>query len=244
MTTRIDEIAPRVYRISTHVAHIAPPAGFTFNQFVVDADEPLLFHCGHRGMFSSISAAVGRLMPLARIRWLAFSHLEADECGAMNEWLASVPQAEVVHGALGCGLSTNDMADRRPRPLEDGEVVDLGTRRVRYLATPHLPHGWDAGLLYEEETRTLLCSDVLAQFGDGPALTGHDIVEAAIRTDEASGATSLTPTTGATLRRLAGLAPVTLAIMHGSSFTGDGAGALRGFADHFEARLRAAILLV
>ncbi len=240
MTIRIDEIAPRIYRLSTHVTHIAPPAGFTFNQFLVDADEPLLFHGGHRGMFDSLVSAVARLTPVERLRWVAFSHLEADECGAKNHWLAAAPRAELVHGALGCSVSLNDMADRRPHALADGEMLDLGSHRLRRLETPHLPHGWDAGLLYEEVTRTLFCSDVLAQFGDGPALTREDLVEAAIATEEQSGATSLTPTTGPTLRRLARLEPVTLAIMHGSSLAGDAANALEALAGHFEARLRSA----
>ena len=150
MQTRIGEIAPGIYRLSTFMAEIAPPAGFTFNQFLIDAEEPLLFHCGPRGMFASISAAVARIMPLERLRWITFGHVESDECGSMNAWLAAAPAAQVAHGMTACMVSLNDLADRPPRILADGETIELGGKRVRYLDTPHVPHGWEAGLLYEE----------------------------------------------------------------------------------------------
>lgn len=169
--TRIDEIADGIYRLSTYVPEIAPPAGFTFNQFLIRAEEPLLFHCGLRRMFPAAVAAVARLMPVDRLRWIGFGHVEADECGAMNEWLVAAPRAQVVQGGIGCLVSINDMADRPPRPLADGEVIDLGGKRLRHLDTPQIPHGWDAGLLYEEITGTLLCGDLFTHIGDGPALT-------------------------------------------------------------------------
>lgn len=237
MHTRVNEIAEGVYRLSTHVPGIVPPAGFTFNQFLLAADEPLLFHCGHRAMFPSISAAVEHVMPLSRLRWISFSHVEADECGAMNLWLDAAPQATVMHGGLACDISLNDLADRPPRKLKDGEVVDLGGKRIRYLDTPHVPHGWDAGLMFEETTGSLLCSDLLGQLGDGPALTGGDIVGPAVEAESMFRSMSLHPQTVPTLERLAGLAPRQLAIMHGSSFAGDCAGALRAFASDVRGKL-------
>lgn len=236
--TRIDEIAAGIYRLSTFVPEIAAPAGFTFNQFLVVADEPLLFHCGPRRMFPSVAAALARVMPVDRLRWIGFGHVEADECGAMNEWLAAAPQAQVVQGRIGCMVSLNDMADRPPRALAEGEVIDLGGKRLRHLDTPQIPHGWDASLLFEETTGTLLCGDLFAHVGDGPALVRTDIVGPARAAEDMFGASALTPGTAATIRRLAGLAPRTLAVMHGSSFAGDGATALTELADDYARRLR------
>jgi flavorubredoxin len=176
METRIDEIAAGIYRLSVYVPDIAPPAGFTFNHFLVRADQPMLFHCGLRGMFPALSEAVGRLIPIEELRWIGFGHVEADECGAMNEWLGVAPRAQVVHGATACMVSVNDLADRPPRTLTDGEVLDLGGRRVRYIDTPHVPHGWEAGVLFEETTSTLLCGDLFTHLGDGAAVTDTDIV--------------------------------------------------------------------
>lgn len=175
METRVDEIADGIYRLSTLVADIGP-SGFTFNQFLVAAEEPLLFHTGHRSMWPSISTAVTTIMALERLRWITFGHVESDECGSMNQFLATAPQATVAHGTLGCMVSLNEMADRPPRPLADGEVLDLGGKRVRHLDTPHVPHGWEAGVLFEETTGTLLGGDLFTHLGDGPALTEGDIV--------------------------------------------------------------------
>jgi flavorubredoxin len=159
----------------------------------------------------------------------------------MNEWLALAPQAEVAHGQTGCLVSLNDMADRAPRILQDGETIDLGRgKRVRYLDTPHVPHGWEAGVLYEESTATLLCGDLFTQLGDPPALTEGDIVGPAIAAEDAFHYSSLNPGMGATFRRLATIAPRTLALMHGPSFRGDGAAALRALADDYDRRIRAA----
>ena len=166
METRIAEIADGIFRLSTYLPEVAAPAGFTFNQFLVLADEPLIYHTGQRELFPLVSSAVERLVPLHRLRWVAFSHVEADECGAMNAWLAAAPRAEVAHGRLGCMVSVSDLADRPPRPLDDGDVLDLGGHRLRYLATPHVPHGWDAGLYVDETTGTLLCGDLFTQVGN------------------------------------------------------------------------------
>lgn len=242
MQARIDEIADGIYRLSVRVDAIAPPAGFTFNHFVVLGEQPLLFHAGLRGMFPVLREAVARLLPPERLRWISFGHYEADECGAMNDWLAVAPGAEVAHGQTGVMVSLNDMADRAPRILRDGEVIELGQgRRVRYIDTPHIPHGWDAGVLYEEASGTLLCGDLFTQVGDGPALTRSDILGPAIAAEDMFRASSLHPGMGRTIRRLADLAPRTLALMHGPSFEGDGAAALRGLAEDHDARLASAL---
>ena len=240
--TRISEIADGIYRLSTFVPDIAPPAGFTFNQFLVLGDEPLLFHTGLRRMFPLIRTAVGRLVAPERLRWIAFGHYEADECGAMNEWLAVADKASVAHGQTGCLVSLNDTASRPPRVLQDGETIELGNgKRVRYLDTPHIPHGWEAGVLYEEATGTLLCGDLFTQTGDGPALTASDIVGPAIAAEDMFRYSSLNPGMGTTIRRLAELAPRRLALMHGPSFSGDCAAALHDLAGDYDRRIRAAI---
>jgi flavorubredoxin len=242
METQIAEIAPGIYRLSTFVPEIAPPAGFTFNQFLVLGDEPLLFHTGLHRMFPLAHAALSRIMPPDRLRWICFGHYEADECGAMNEWLSVAPRAEVAHGQTACLVSLNDMAVRPPRILADNEVIALGNdRRVRYLDTPHVPHGWEAGVLYEEATGTLLCGDLFTQLGNAGPLTEGDVVGPAIAAEDLFRASSLTPTTGTTIRRLAGLSPQTLALMHGPSFAGDGAAALGALADDYDRRIRAAL---
>jgi flavorubredoxin len=243
METRINEIASGIYRLSTFVPDIAPPAGFTFNQFLVLGDAPLLFHTGPRQMFPLVRSAVSRLMSPERLRWITFGHYEADECGAMNAWLALAPQAEVAHGQTGCLVSLNDTADRAPRILQDGEAIDLGGgKRVRYLDTPHVPHGWEAGVLYEESTGTLLCGDLFTQLGDRPALVESDIVGPAIAAEDMFKYSALNPAMGTTIRRLAKLAPRMLALMHGPSFTGDGAAALRALADDYDQRVGAALV--
>jgi flavorubredoxin len=236
METTIDEIADGIYRFSTWVEEVAPPAGFAFNQFLVLGDEPLLFHTGHRRMFPLVSEAVARVVPVERIRWITFGHVEADECGSMNDWLAAAPNSQVAHGALGVMVSIDDMADRPARPLAHGEVIDLGGKRVRHLDTPHVPHGWEARVLYEETTGTLLCGDLFTHVGRGPALTTDDIVEPAMQAEAIFRSTSLTPSTIVTLEQLAALEPTTLAVMHGSSFTGDGGRALRDLAAAYDER--------
>lgn len=241
MDLRTDEIAERIYRLSVFVPQGADGAGFSFNHFLIDGDEPLLFHCGLRKMFPLVSQAVARVVALDRLRWLGFGHFEADECGSMNEWLAAAPRAQLVHGMVGCRVSIADMADRPPRVLANGEVIDIGGKRVRYIDTPHVPHGWDAGVAFEETTGTLLCGDLFTRVGNPPPLTESDIVEPAMAAEDLFQYTSLGPSTAPSIRTLADLAPQALATMHGSSFRGDAARALRALADRYDARLRAAL---
>jgi len=216
MQTNTHEIADHIYRLSTCVPEAAP-GGFTFNQFLVDADEPLLFHTGPRRMFPLVSQAIARIVPLERLRWIAFGHVESDECGAMNEFLAVAPHALVAHGAIGCMVSLDDLCDRPPRKLVDGEIIDLGGKRVRHIDTPHVPHNWEARVLFEETTKTLFCGDLFTHTGDGPPLTDTDIVGPALAAEELFHATAVSPLIGKTIRRLAKLEPQMLALMHGSS---------------------------
>jgi flavorubredoxin len=236
MSTRTDEIADGIYRISTWVPDIGP-TGFTFNQFLINADQPLLFHTGHRSMRAAIAEEINRIIPVESLRWITFGHIESDECGSMNEFLTAAPQAQVAHGATGCMVSLNEMCDRAPRQLADGETLDLGGKLVRHLDTPHVPHGWEARVLFEEITGTLLCGDLFTHLGDGPALVTTDLVGPADAAEEMFGATCLTPATGPTIRALSRLSPTTLAVMHGSSFSGDGAAALCDLADVYDVRL-------
>ena len=238
MDTRIDEIAPNILRLSTLVTGEGLPGGFTFNQFLVLGEEPLLFHCGPRGLFPSVSAAAARVLPLETLRWIGFGHVEADECGSMNHWLAAAPHAQVVHGLTACMVSIQDLADRPPRALTDGTVLELGEKRVRYIDTPHVPHGWEACVLYEETTGTLLGGDLFTHLGDGqPAVTDGDVVGPALAAEDMFKASALTPNTAPTIRKLASLSPNTIAVMHGSSFRGDGAAALEALADGYAQRL-------
>jgi flavorubredoxin len=237
METTITEIADGIYRLSTFVPQIAPPAGFTFNQFLVVGDEPLIFHTGLKAMFNLTLGAVSRIVQPKDIGWISFGHFESDECGALNHWLTVAPQATAMHGQIGCDVSLNDFAIRAPRTLADGEVVELGRgKRVRFIDTPHTPHGWDAGVLYEESTRTLLCGDLFTQLGNDHTLTEGDIVGPAIAAEELFKYSALNPAMGTTIRGLADLAPGTLALMHGPSFSGDGGTALRALADEYNRR--------
>jgi len=239
METLTHEIADGIYRFSTCVPDAAP-GGFTFNQFLIKADEPLLFHTGPRRMFPLVSEAIGRIIPLAQLRWIAFGHVESDECGAMNELLAAAPQAQVAHGAIGCMVSLDDLCDRPPRKLADGEIIDLGGKRVRHIDTPHVPHNWEARVLFEETTNTLFCGDLFTAAGNGPALTTDDIVAPALAAEEIFHATALSSATGPTIRRLASLEPRTLALMHGSSTQTQCSESLLRLADAYDARLRGA----
>lgn len=236
MTTTIDEIADGIYRISTWVPDIAPPAGLTFNQFLIDDDEPLLFHTGPRAMFEPVRAAIAKVRPVEDLRWITFGHLEADECGSMNELLAVAPRSEVAHGGVGVMVSLNDLCDRPPRALAHGEVLELGRHRVRHLDTPHVPHSWDAGVLYEETTGTLFGGDLFTQAGNGPALTTDDIVGPAMAFEALMPYSSLSPTLPVVIGQLADLEPSTIALMHGSSYRGDGGAALRSLADEYDRR--------
>lgn len=220
METKVDEIAPNIFRLSTFIPDISPD-GFTFNQYLINADEPFLFHCGGRNLFESVSKAAATVVPLEKLRWISFGHVESDECGSMNQWLAAAPEAQVVHGAVACMVSLNDLADRRPRVLATNEILDLGGKRVRYIDTPHVPHAWESGLVFEETTKTLFTGDLFTQLGNGPAVTTESIVSSAILAEEAFQATALTPSTASTIRALKSLNPECLAVMHGSCFKGD-----------------------
>jgi flavorubredoxin len=224
--TRTDEIADGIFRFSTCIPDITP-GGFTFNQYLVTADQPLLYHTGMRGLFPLVSAAVRAVVPLEKLRWISFSHIEADECGALNDWLRGCPAATALHSRLGCDLSVRDLAERPPKAHEDNEVLDLGGKRVRLLMTPHVPHNWESIVLFEETTRTLLCGDILTTAGDGPAVVETDLAEKIVEAERMFHAWSRSPGTGAVLDRLAALEPRTLAAMHGSAYRGDGAKLLR-----------------
>jgi flavorubredoxin len=232
MTTKVTEIVADLYRIST----FAPEYGIQFNQFLLKDDEPFLMHTGFKHMFAATRDAVASVLDPARLRWIGFSHFESDECGALNEWLAAAPAAQPLCSFVGAMVSVNDFAVRPARPLANDEVIETGHHRLRFLATPHVPHSWDAGLFFEEKDRTLLCSDLFFQPGDLDPVTTADIVGAARNALLASRSGPLandmpyTPYTDATLQRLAALKPQTLAVMHGSSFSGDGARALRDLA--------------
>lgn len=239
MTVKIDEIGDNIFRLSAFVPQVMPPAGFTFNVFLIRAEEPMLFHLGKRKMFSLYADAMAKLMPVEKLRWASFGHFEADECGAMNERLAAAPHSQLMHGMTGVRVSLSDMADREPRMLKDGEVVDIGGKRIRYLDTPHVPHGWDSGIIFEETTKTLFVSDLFAHGGDTPPMTRSEIVSPAMAGADPIYSTSLGPTTAPTIRKLAELKPEMLAVMHGSSFVGDGASQLHGLADAYDAHLRA-----
>ena len=235
MKTEVTAIADRIYRLSTFVPAVGPN-GLAFNQFLIDADEPMLFHYGQRSLFPLVSEAVKSVIPFAKLRWTTCSHVEADESGALNQWLAAAPNATPAHGQVGCNIWLTDMADRKPRALRNDETVDLGGKKVRWLDTPHVPHNWDAGLLYEVTTGTLFSSDLFTQGGAGPATTDSDIVAPAIATEKAVPFMPATPQAAPTLRRLAALAPRTIALMHGPAYIGDGAAALNALADYYAAK--------
>lgn len=238
MKTAVDEIAEGLYRICSYLPDASPGEGFTFNQFLLDAEDPLLFHCGPRLMFPEIEEAAARVMNLDRIRWISFGHFESDECGSMNRWLDAAPDATLVVGQVTAQVSVADLSSRPPREWAHDEVLDLGGKRVRRIDTPHVLHGWDAGLVYEEVTGTLLCGDLFTHTGGGPAITLDDVVERAFAAEELfKGQTALTPATAPTIRGLAAFDPTTLAIMHGSAFAGDCQEALHALADGYEQRL-------
>jgi len=228
--TNINEIADGIYRINTPVT--IPGAGqFSFNQYLIVDDAPLLFHTGPRRMFPLVREAAGLVMPIERLKYVGFSHFEADECGALNEWLAVAPQAEPLCGQIGAMVSVNDIADRPARALADGEVLTLGRHSIRWFDTPHMPHGWDCGLMMETTTRTFLCGDLFTQGGAGEtALTESDILGPSEAFRAPMDYYSHAPNTTAVLERLAQERPATLACMHGSAWRGDGAALLRALA--------------
>lgn len=234
---RIDEIAPDLYRISIYMPHI----DLQFNHFLVRDDEPLLFHTGLRATFTEVRDAVARVIDPGSLRWISWSHFEVDECGALNQWLDAAPNAVPVCSQVGVMVNLQDFSNRPPRGLAPDETIETGRHRFRYIATPQLPHGWDAGMLFEERDRILLCSDLLHQVGELEPITTDDIVgryRAAVAAYQAHPVlmdyVPFTPKTRARIEGLASLEPRLLAAMHGSSFEGDGAAALRGAADVLE----------
>lgn len=229
--TRVDEIADGIFRISTRIPPGAVPGGFTFNQFLIRDEQPLLFHTGGRRLFAATAEAIARVMPVAQLRYVACSHFEPDECGALNEFLAAAPRAEPVSGRIGAMVALSDYADRPARALADGERLPLGRHAVQWFDTPHLPHGWDCGFLAESSTRTLLCGDLFTQFGDRhKPVGGDDILEPSEAARQAMDYYAHAPDSAAQLERLAATAPRTLACMHGASYEGDGAALLRELA--------------
>lgn len=229
---RLAEIAPDHYAISIYV----PEFNLRFNHFLIKDDEPLLFHAGMKHMFPFLRDAVARIIDPATLRWISFSHFEADECGALNEWLGLAPHAEPVCGLVGALVSVNDFSFRQARALAHDETLNTGTYRFRFRRTPHVPHNWEAGLLFEEVTRTLLCSDLFTHAGNVEATTESDVVERAKQaliegqTGPFADAYPYTPSTDSILHGLAELRPKQLALMHGSAFVGDGEKALRDLA--------------
>lgn len=227
--TNVHEIAEGVYRINTPVE--IPGGAFSFNQYLIADEAPLLFHSGPRRAFPMVSKAIAAVLPLERLRYVAFSHFEADECGALNALLAAAPSAEPVCGQIAAMVSVNDVADRAPRVLADGETLPLGRHAVQWFDTPHVPHGWECGYLFETATHTLLCGDLFTQPGTGETpLVESDILGPSEAFRAAMDYYAHAPATGATLERLAGTRPRTLACMHGSAWQGDGGTLLRSLA--------------
>jgi len=231
--TNIFEIADGIYRINTPLSVV--PGGFSFNQYLIVDDEPLLFHTGLRRMFPLVREAVATVIPVERLRYVGLSHYEADECGSLNDWLAAAPQAVAVCSRVAAMTSIGDIADRPPRALAEGETILLGKRRVRWFDTPHLPHAWECGFMMEQQTRTLLCGDLFTQPGDKtPALTESDILGPSEQMRKGLDYFAHAPNTREMLERLASEEPATLACMHGSAWRGDGAALLRELADNLE----------
>ena len=229
----VEEIAPDLYRISTYV----PEIDLQFNQFLVKDDEPLLFHTGMRMLFPLVREEVSKIIDPAKIRHIGFSHFESDECGALNDWLDIAPEAEPVCSLVGALVSVNDFSKRPPRPMTDGEILKTGKYSFRFLQTPHVPHCWEAGMMFEETTRTLLCSDLFTHYGEVESLTSSDIVgrfKADLIAGEQSPFAQAYPYSAKTdeqLKRIAALEPQTIAVMHGSSFSGDGRQAINDLAE-------------
>ena len=233
--TNVHEIADGIYRINTPVV-IEGAGGFSFNQYLIVDDEPLLFHTGPRKMFPFVREAVASVLPVKKLRYISLSHVEADECGSLNEWLAAAPQAVPLCGTVAAMVSIKDLADRAPRPLTDGERLTLGKHSVRWFDTPHLPHAWECGLLMEEETSTLFCGDLFTQGGaDHPTITESDILGPSEAFRHQMDYFSHTKNAGVLLEKLASSSPTTLACMHGSAWRGDGARLLRALADVLQA---------
>ena len=230
-SARITEIAAGIYRINTPIDVPGGPGGFSFNQYLIVDEEPLLFHTGQRSLFPGVREAIARVLPLERLRYVGLSHFEADECGALNHFLEAAPQAVAICGRIAAMTSIGDYAVRPPRVLADGEELALGNHRVRWYDTPHVPHAWECGLMFETHTRTFLCGDLFTQGGPGDAaLVESDILGPSEAFRRPMDYFAHAPHTAAVLERFAAQAPRTLACMHGSAWTGDGAALLRALA--------------
>jgi len=235
--TTVDEVARGIYRISTPVPPEAMPGGFSFNQYLVAAEKPLLYHTGPRKLFDQICEAIERIIPVSRLAYIGFSHVEADECGSLNEFLSCAPNAVPLCGQVAAMVSIDDIALRPAKAMADGEVLDLGGHRIRWIATPHLPHGWECSMAFEETTGTLLCGDLFTQPGhDNPPLTEADILEPSEVFRHQMDYFAHSPDTRHHLQRLADLRPSTLACMHGSAWRGDGASLLGQLSDRLTQR--------
>lgn len=233
--TNVHEVAENIYRISTPVV-IEGAIGFSFNQYLIVDDEPLLFHTGPRKLFSLVREAVANILPVERLRHISFSHVEADECGSLNEWLQAAPQSAPLCGTVAAMVSIGDLADRAPRALADGERLALGKHTVRWIDAPHLPHAWECGFLMEEKTRALFCGDLFTQGGaDLPPVTTSDILAPSESFRQEMDYFSHTRNARAMVEKLASANPTTLACMHGSAWRGDGASLLRSLADALSA---------
>lgn len=233
--TNVHEIADSIYRINTPVV-FENGLEFSFNQYLIDDDEPLLFHTGPRKMFPLVQEAVASILPVESLRYIGFCHVESDECGSLNDWLAVAPKAAPLCSQVAGLVSVNDIADRAPRTLADGEVLSLGRHRVRWIDTPHLPHGWEAGFLLEETSKTLMCGDLFTQGGLGATpITEEDILAPSEAFRSQMDYFAHTHNAPEMLERLAATEPTTLACMHGSAWRGDGAQLLRSLADRFSA---------
>lgn len=231
--TNIHEIAAGIYRINTPIK--LPNGAFSFNQYLLADDKPMLFHTGPRRLFAQVQEAIAAILPPEQLHYIGFSHYEADECGALNEFLALAPAAVPVCGKVAAMVSVNDVADRAAHALADGDVLELGSHALRWFDTPHLPHGWEAGLLFDDTTQTLLCGDLFTQGGEGKAaLVESDILGPSEAFRAAMDYYAHAPNTHAMLERLAQTSPTTLACMHGSAWRGDGAGLLRDLAQSIE----------
>jgi flavorubredoxin len=231
--TVVDEIAPDVFRFSTFIPEVGP-TGFTFNQFLIRDEQPFLFHTGMRQLYPLVSEAVSKIIDITDLRWISFGHVEADECGAMNLFLADAPKAEVIHGPTAVMVSLNDLADRPPQ-VAGAEPLVTGAHRLRFISTPHVPHGWESGLWFDETTATLFSGDLFSQLGESPPIVEDDIVAAALAAEDVFHSTSYSPNLVSTLESLATLEPSTIAVMHGASYRASGATQLRALAAGYSA---------
>lgn len=230
--TRIDEVADGIFRISTPIPPAAMPGGFSFNQYLVVDDEPLLMHTGMKRLFPLVRQAIDSVMPASKLRWISFGHMEADECGSLADFLGVAPEARPLCGQLQALLAIGDLTDREPRVLANGAEHSLGRRRVTWIDAPHVPHAWDNGFLFENQTRTLFCGDLFTQPGhDNVPLSEGDVLGPSEAMRQRMDYYAHAPTTRAVLGRLAATKPRTLACMHGSAWRGEGATLLGALAD-------------